>query len=66
MIALSIRSKLLTYTALIIALSVLGVGYLIDSSLLSYHRETAHKEIQASIVICITCKSFQILAPVDV
>ncbi len=45
--ALSIRSKLLTYTALIIALSVLGVGYLINSSLLSYHHETAHKEIQA-------------------
>ncbi len=47
MYTLSIRSKLLTYTALIIALSVLGVGYLINSSLLSYHRDTAHKEIQS-------------------
>ncbi len=45
--ALSIRSKLLTFTALIIALSVLGVGYLINSSLLSYHRDTARREIQA-------------------
>ena len=46
--ALSIRTKLLTYTVLIIALSMLGAGYLINSSLLSYHRDTARKEIQAS------------------
>jgi diguanylate cyclase (GGDEF)-like protein/PAS domain S-box-containing protein len=41
----SVSTKLLLYTLAITAISLVGVGYLIDRALLEYHRETAQREI---------------------
>ena len=41
----SVSFKLLLFTVAVIVLSIISMGYLIDTSLLEYHRETANKEI---------------------
>ncbi|MEW8118324.1 MAG: EAL domain-containing protein [Candidatus Thiodiazotropha sp.] len=46
---LSISIKQLLFTLLTTALSLLGAGYIINSSLHDYHRDTAHTEIISGI-----------------